>query len=149
MKCQFFESCSAQLCPHDPKSLKNCYWFPPEKICRKNGIPWANTQRKIAAITKSFSDGYFTYEMLIAIIRVKVGLKGIDQKGNEERQRKAWFLKHSARHSKGHSEHFSNMHPEVSKPSVSPFKSGQQSKQHRFTQAKKLLVSDVRLTEEK
>ena len=96
LKCPYFDSCDAPLCPLEgEEGLKNGIWYPEEEICRRRGLnyPWLKTQKKIAKRAKH-SDGYFTLQMLTHPCRISRGITGLDPDKDEGPQLQKWFKKH-------------------------------------------------------
>ena len=84
--CKFFDSCSASLCPLDPR-VKEMQWCPEENdtdgICKNRefaGLQFIRTQKKIARISRKQNedrDDFFTFEMLNRNIMVKLLIQGV------------------------------------------------------------------------
>ena len=95
--CNFYEGCSAPLCPMlSNEDNKKFIWYPDEEICRriKNIPDWVKQQRKVASKANSESCGYyFTLDMLKVNFRVTESVKGIDPDKDEPNQLKQWFKK--------------------------------------------------------
>ena len=96
-ECNFYEGCSAPLCPMlSDEDNKKYIWYPDEDICRrvKNNPDWIKQQRKVANKANSESCGYyFTLDMLKLNFRVTKSVKGIDPDKDEPIQLKQWFKK--------------------------------------------------------
>lgn len=93
-ECQYYDDCSAPLCPLDPESLKHGIWYPDEEICQKRSVPdWVKVQRRIAKKTSDV-DKYFTFEMLARVYKVTQGIVGLDPDKEEKPQLKRWLEKH-------------------------------------------------------
>ncbi|MEM3860721.1 MAG: hypothetical protein QW478_15225 [Candidatus Micrarchaeaceae archaeon] len=109
--CRFYNSCSASLCPLDPK-IKEKVWLPEEsdrdEICRNKefaGLQFIETQKKVARAVKKRNedrDDYFSFAMLDRDITIKSGIRGIFEpsdtvkdpmKWYQDKERK-WILKH-------------------------------------------------------
>lgn len=78
--CEYWERCSAPLCPED-EELEEGIWFPDEEICRarsKSSLQWIRNQRKIAKVADPEICGYFIYSELNRKIRVAKKIKGND-----------------------------------------------------------------------
>jgi len=101
VECNFYEKCSAPICPMEPDKTNNHYpWYPDEEICRKRkDLPaWVKQQRKIAKKAKPENLGYyFTLEMLKIPFRVTNQVKGLDPDKflkDEPKQLKQWLKTH-------------------------------------------------------
>ncbi len=100
MKCKYFETCNAPICPYDSESIENGIWFPDEEVCRLKTVPeWVKKQRKIQKKGIPFEAGFFTVEMLNTSFVVKAGLRGISDVSNEELPIavKRWKANHQGR----------------------------------------------------
>ena len=62
MKCNYFESCSAPLCPQNESSLISAIWYPNEDICKLRNIDFTKNQKQLRH--NKHLDYYFTYSML-------------------------------------------------------------------------------------
>jgi hypothetical protein len=95
MDCNYFDGCSAPLCPGDEGAADRT-WFPDEDICRLKDVPgWVKRQRGVSR--KAAEGGYFTLAMLNHACRIPRGMKGIDPDGSEEERaagEAAWFKAH-------------------------------------------------------
>jgi hypothetical protein len=80
--CQYFDGCSAPVCPMDTQSLIHGAWFANEEICRRGdqaGTPMVRAQKRIAKATKrDFDRGCFNAEMLTKITKIGSATKGLD-----------------------------------------------------------------------
>jgi len=93
--CPYFEGCSAPLCPEDPKSQADCYWYPDEEICkRRPAPPWVAKQRRLAG--RPWEVGYFTVPMLLRLT-VTAGLEGLNPDLQREVQERRWLKTHRGR----------------------------------------------------
>jgi hypothetical protein len=109
--CKFFDSCSVNLCPLDPR-LKEILWCPEENdsdgICKNRefaGLQFVRTQKRIARATRNKRrerEDYFSFEMLNRNIVVRSGIEGIPdppdtikdpEKWYSDKERK-WILNH-------------------------------------------------------
>jgi hypothetical protein len=94
--CHRFETCSAPLCPLDPKSLAAGRWFPSETICHRSSAMVAK-QRKVARLGLNDEAGYFTASMLNVDFLVRRGIHGLNpdrplsERENEEAK---WLAAH-------------------------------------------------------
>jgi hypothetical protein len=100
-ECNYFEGCSAPICPMEPDETNGHYpWYPDEEICRKRkDVPvWIKQQRKIAKKAKPDNHGfYFLLDMLRIPFRVTSSVKGLNPDQylkDEPRQLKAWLKTH-------------------------------------------------------
>jgi len=93
--CEFYDTCSAQLCPLDLESLKHCSWFPDEEICKlqKAGkLLFIKQQKKLKKKCK-YPDTYFLYEMLSKKRRFG-NTRGLDPDKREAPQLRKWLKNH-------------------------------------------------------
>ena len=98
--CKFFDSCSASLCPLDPR-LKEMLWCPEENdsdgICKNRefaGLQFIRTQKRIARATRNKRrerDDYFSYDMLNRNIVVKSGIWGIPDPPDTIKNPMRWY----------------------------------------------------------
>ena len=98
--CKFFDSCSASLCPLDPR-VKEMRWCPeenePESICKYRkfaGLQFVRTQKRIARSTRNKKherDDYFSYEMLNQNIVVRSGIEGIPEPPDTIKDYEKWY----------------------------------------------------------
>ena len=98
--CKFFDSCSASLCPLDPR-LKEMLWCPEENdsdgICKNRefaGLQFVRTQKRIARATRNKRrerDDYFSFEMLNRNIVVKSGIWGIPDPPDTIKNPMRWY----------------------------------------------------------
>ena len=98
--CKFFESCSANLCPLDPR-LKEMLWCPEENeldsICKNrefSGLQFTRTQKRIARSTRNRRrerEDYFFFEMLNRNIVVRSGIEGIPDPPDSIRDYEKWY----------------------------------------------------------
>ena len=96
MKCKYFDSCSAPICPLDPDSMKHAIWYPDEEICRNEefkDLLWIENMRKIKEAIKILKNAnfYFTVEMLDRKLVIDSKVKGIDPDSkNTDKQEADW-----------------------------------------------------------
>ena len=98
--CKFFDSCSASLCPLDPR-VKEMQWCPEENdsdgICKNRefaGLQFIRTQKRIARATRNKRrerDDYFSFEMLNRNIVVKSGIWGIPDPPDTIKNPMRWY----------------------------------------------------------
>jgi hypothetical protein len=95
--CNYFEGCSAPICPKDESSMKHCAWFPDEEICRKRDVPeWVKRQKRIARkINYDFNRGCFTVNMLKRKAQITAKMRGVDPSaGRPHDLEKGWLKVH-------------------------------------------------------
>ena len=98
--CKFFDSCSANLCPLDPR-LKEMLWCPEENdsdgICKNRefaGLQFIRTQKRIARATRNKRrerDDYFSFRMLNRNIVVRSGIEGIPDPPDTIKNPMRWY----------------------------------------------------------
>ena len=98
--CKFFDSCSASLCPLDPR-VKEMQWCPEENdtdgICKNRefaGLRFVRTQKRIARAIRNKRrerDDYFSYEMLNRNIVVRSGIEGIPDPPDTIKNPMRWY----------------------------------------------------------
>ena len=97
VKCKYFESCSAPMCPKDAGTAK-ATWFANEPVCRLHDIPeWVKRQRKIAKTGADETAGCFTLSMLERRCVIGKKISGIDSdvpEADREDAEKSWLDKH-------------------------------------------------------
>jgi hypothetical protein len=109
--CKFFDSCSANLCPLDPR-LKETLWCPEENdsdgICKNRefaGLQFVRTQKRIARATRNKGhkrDDYFSYEMLNRNIVVRSGIEGIPEPPDSIKNPEKWYSDKQRKWTLGH-----------------------------------------------
>jgi len=98
--CKFFDSCSASLCPLDPR-VKEMQWCPEENdsdgICKNRefaGLQFIRTQKRIAKATRNKRrerEDYFSFEMLNRNIVVRSGIEGIPDPSDTIKNPMGWY----------------------------------------------------------
>ena len=98
--CKFFDSCSASLCPLDPR-LREMQWCPGENdtdgICKNRefaGLQFIRTQKRIARATRNKRrerDDYFSYDILNRNIVVRSGIEGIPDPPDTIKNPMGWY----------------------------------------------------------
>ena len=98
--CKFFDSCSANLCPLDPR-LKEMLRCPEENeldsICKNRefaGLQFIRTQKRMASATRNKKherNDYFSFEMLNRNIVVRSGIEGIPEPPDSIRDYEKWY----------------------------------------------------------
>ena len=111
--CKLFVSCSANLCPLDPK-IKEKLWCPEENelgdICRNRefaGLQFIRTQKKIARATRNKRrerDDYFSFEMLNRNIVVRSGIEGIPDPPDSIKNHEKWYAEKERKSIESHPE---------------------------------------------
>ena len=112
-RCKFFDSCSASLCPLDPR-VKEMLWCPEENdtdgICKNRefaGLQFVRTQKRIARATRNKRGGredYFSFEMLNRNIVVKSGIWGIPDPPDAIKNPMKWYSDKERKWIKSHPE---------------------------------------------
>ena len=79
-ECPSFNTCSAPLCPLDPK-IDTRVWYPSEEVCKRKWKPlaphWLQKQRRLARRCQLLHT-YFTLKMILALRWITQKTKGID-----------------------------------------------------------------------
>ena len=111
--CKFFYSCSASLCPLDPR-VKEMLWCPEENdtdgICKNRefaGLQFVRTQKRIARATRNKRRGredYFSFKMLNRNIVVKSGIWGIPDPPDTIKDPMKWYSGKERKWIKSHPE---------------------------------------------
>ena len=95
MDCNYFETCSAQMCPLD-EDIEKRIWYSDEEICRLRKFTKIKLIRNQKKIKRRQVDPnhYFTNEMLEKNFRITKALKGLaaDKEENEELEK--WLKNH-------------------------------------------------------
>ncbi len=96
--CKHYDNCSAQLCPNDADSLKNCSWFSGEEICKLRSVPdWVKRQRRIEKMIGDNPEaGYFKHSMLAVPLTIRQGIRGINPDAlDAEKEIRRWLSNRS------------------------------------------------------
>ena len=111
--CKFFDSCSASLCPLDPR-VKEMLWCPeenePDSICKNRefaGLQFIRTQKRIARSTRNKRhrrDDYFSYDMLNRNIVVRSGIEGIPEPPDTIKDYEKWYSDKERKWTESHPE---------------------------------------------
>ena len=98
--CKFFDSCSANLCPLDPR-LKELLWCPEESelddVCKNRefaGLQFKRTQKRIARTTRNKRrgrDDIFSFNMLNRNIVMRSDIEGIPEPPDTIRDIEKWY----------------------------------------------------------
>ena len=97
-KCQYFDTCSAPICPLHQDSIEYGVWFPDEEICKRREFckkNWIQNQKKILSKhNKKSVPGYFTVKMLDRKLVIKGGIVGIDSDKIHKTEEVKWIEAH-------------------------------------------------------